>query len=104
VAPAQTERLTSAVDVVNASGISGLASRTALVLRSRGVTIAAIGNLAAAVRPGTRTVFYPPGERGQAQALATLADAPTVAPAPSWLQPGGKLVLVVVAASPNPMP
>jgi hypothetical protein len=85
------------VVVVNASNITGLAGRTAQQLRRRGISVASIGNLAAYARPSARTVFYPPGDRDQARLLATLADAPAVAPAPTWLAQGGRLVLVVTA-------
>lgn len=95
-----TKPITGPVVVVNASGITGLAGRTATLLRERGVSVAAIGNLnpAAGQRPTTRTVFYPPGGRGQAQTLAILSDAPAVAPAPHWLQTAGRLVLVLTDA------
>jgi hypothetical protein len=94
--------VTKPVVVMNASGISGLAGRTATLLRERGVSVAAIGNLSTSggtQRPSTRTVFYPPGGRGQAQTLAVLSDAPAVAPAPEWLQTAGKLVLVLTDAT-----
>ncbi len=97
-APATVQPVTKPVVVMNASGITGLAGRTATLLRERGVSVAAIGNLsptAGTQRPAMRTVFYPPGGRGQAQTLAALSDAPAVAPAPQWLQPAGKLVLVL---------
>ena len=93
------EPVTKSVVVINASAISGLAGRTANALRLRGVSVAAVGNLSAARRPVTRTVFYPPGGLAQAQTLATLTDAPSVAPAPGWLPPDGKLVLVVTDSS-----
>lgn len=96
--------VTRPVDVVNASDIRGLATRTATVLRARGVTVASVGNLSPA-QPGspgdspTRpTVFYPPGDDLQARSLATMAHAPVVAPAPAWLPSQGRLVLVVTAA------
>jgi hypothetical protein len=95
--PSAAARLTSAVVVVNASNVTGLAGRTAEELRRRGISVASIGNLTAYERPSSRTVFYPPGDRDQARLLATLADAPAVAPAPMWLAPGGRLVLVVTA-------
>jgi LytR cell envelope-related transcriptional attenuator len=87
---------------MNASGVTGLAGRTATLLRARGVSVAAVGNLNTSdstQRPSTRTVFYPPGGRGQAQTLAVLSDAPAVAPAPGWLPTAGKLVLVLTDAS-----
>ncbi len=96
--PASAQPVTKPVVVMNASGITGLAGRTATLLRERGVSVAGIGNLSqtgGTQRPAMRTVFYPPGGRGQAQALAALSDAPAVAPAPNWLQPAGKLVLVL---------
>jgi hypothetical protein len=95
--PATAPRLTSPVVVVNASDITGLAGRTAQELRRHGISVASIGNLTAYERPSAGTVFYPPGDRDQARLLATLADAPAVAPAPGWLVQGGKLVLVVTA-------
>jgi LytR cell envelope-related transcriptional attenuator len=101
-AAATAQPVTKPVVVMNASGISGLAGRTADLLRERGVSVTAIGNLSTtdnAQRPLMRTVFYPPGGRGQAQTLAVLSDAPAVVPAPGWLQPAGKLVLVLTAAT-----
>lgn len=94
-------RLTSQVMVVNASTVKGLAGRTAAALRRRGVIVASIGNLDVAARPVIRTVFYPPGDRGQARTLASISGAAVVAPAPRWLQPDGKLVLVVTDAPPT---
>lgn len=91
-------RVVSPVVVINASNITGLAGRTAQQLRRRGISVAFIGNMETATRPDTRTVFYPPGGQTQAEVLASLANAPAVAPAPVWLREGGKLVLVVTAA------
>ncbi len=95
------ERLTRPVVVVNASAVRGLATRTASMLRERGVTVVGVGNLTVGRKPATPTVYYPPGQSGQARALATLSATPTVAPAPQWLQAAGKLVLVVTERS-NP--
>ena len=94
------EPLTQPVVVINATAITGLAGRTAALLRQRGVTVASIGNLGAADRPSRPTVFYPPGGLGQAETLASLSHAPTVAPAPGWLRSGGRLVLVITDSSP----
>jgi hypothetical protein len=108
--PAPPVRVTRAVDVLNASDVKGLASRTASVLRARGVTVASVSNLSPAPRgwqgksPTTPTVFYPPGDDQQARSLATLAQAPAVAPAPEWLASQGRLVLVVTAAPPTGIP
>ena len=95
--PARPVGVTAAVDVVNASGISGLARRTATDLRAKGVTVASVGNLrpTGSGKPTARTVYYPPGAAPQARALARLADAAVVAPAPTGIDPHGKLVLVV---------
>jgi hypothetical protein len=94
-----SEHVSRPVAVLNASDITGLAERTAVMLRLRGVRVASVGNLSPAQRPSTPTVYYPPGGRGQAQALATLTGAKAVAPAPGWLPPDGRLVLVVTDAS-----
>ena len=94
--PARPVAVTTAVDVVNASGISGLARRTATDLRAKGITVASVGNLTTgAGKPAARTVYYPPGAAPQARALASLAGAAVVAPAPTGIDPHGKLVLVV---------
>ena len=94
--PTRPVAVTAAVDVINASGISGLARRTATDLRSKGITVASVGNLTTeAGKPAARTVYYPPGAAPQARALASLADAAVVAPAPTGIDPHGKLVLVV---------
>ncbi len=93
------EPVTKPVVVINASNVTGLAGRTATLLRQRGVSVAAIGNLAAAQRPAIRTVYYPPGGRGQARTLAALTGASAVAPAPQWLGAHGRLVLVVTGAT-----
>ncbi len=80
---------------MNASGITGLASRTAIALRQRGVSVASVSNLPSSVRPHVGTVFYPAGERAQGQLLASISGASAVEPAPAWLPAGGTLVLVV---------
>jgi LytR cell envelope-related transcriptional attenuator len=87
--------LTAPVAVFNASGVSGLAGRTAAALRLRGVNVASIGNLSQALRPAGTAVYYPPGIRSQAQTLAKLSGATTVSPAPEWLAAAGTLVLVL---------
>jgi hypothetical protein len=97
--PSPGERLTRPVVVFNASGITGLAGRTAGILRSRGVSVAAVGNLGPRSWPSTPTVYYPPGGRGQAQTLASLAGAKAVSPAPASIRPDGRLILVVTGAS-----
>jgi hypothetical protein len=86
--------VTQPVAVFNASAVSGLARRTAAQLRARGISVTAIGNVAQAHRPGGRTVFYAPGQSVPARALATLTGA-AAAPAPSWLEAKGRLVLVL---------
>ncbi len=88
------------VAVFNASRVSGLARRTAAALREHGITVAAIGNLELAHRPGAGTVFYAPGQSGQARVLASVAGAAAVAPAPGWLRTQGRLVLVVTDTNP----
>ena len=93
--------VTSPVAVFNASSISGLATRTAALLRERGVTIDAVANLAGSQKLAEGTVFYPPGQAAQARTLAHLIGAPAVAPAPSWIQANGRLVLVVTDSSTN---
>ena len=92
--------VTSAVDVVNATDVTGLAGRTASALRAHGVVVASIGNLRAALRPEAGTVFYPPGRSSQARTLASLAGAPVVAPTPTWFAARGRLVLVVTDPKP----
>ncbi len=94
--PTRPVAVTAAVDVVNASGISGLARRAATDLRAKGITVASVGNLTTGTgKPAARTVYYPPGAAPQARALARLAGAAVVAPAPTGIDPHGKLVLVV---------
>jgi hypothetical protein len=88
-------RVTAAVDVVNASSVAGLARRTATELQAKGVAIGTVGNLTAAARPTARTVYFAPGAQPQARALARLAGASAVLPAPAWLRTNGRLVLVV---------
>jgi hypothetical protein len=106
--PVTPVQVTRPVDIVNASDIRGLATRTAAVLRARGVPVASVGNLTPAQHewrgdgPTRPTVFYPPGDDLQARTLATMAHAPVVAPAPRWLPSQGRLVLVVTAASDGP--
>ena len=96
-APAPTPvRVTSAVAVVNASRVAGLARRTADALRARGITVASVGNFTAADRPAQRTVYYPPGGVAQARELARMAGGASVAPAPRWVAAGDRLVLVVL--------
>jgi hypothetical protein len=95
------EPLTAPVEVFNASGITGLATRTAAALRQHGINVALIGNLSAAPLPGAGTaVYYAPGISGQAQTLARLSGVATVAPAPAGLGPAGTLVLVLTDAKP----
>ena len=95
--PSPLTPLTAPVVVFNASGVSGLAGRTAAALRLHGVNVASIGNLSqAALRPAAGTaVYYPPGIRSQAQTLAKLSGAATISPAPEWMASAGTLVLVL---------
>jgi hypothetical protein len=96
---AASEPLTAPVEVFNASGVSGLAGRTAEALRLRGIQVTSVGDLAAASQAAAgMAVFYPPGIRGQAQMLARVSGAVTVAPAPSGLTSAGTLVLVLTDA------
>ncbi len=96
---ASPEPLTAPVEIFNASGVTGLATRTAAQLRLRGITVAAIGNLTAAPQPAAGTaVYYPPGSRSQAQTLAHLLGAETIAPAPNGFGSAGTLVLVLTVA------
>ncbi|HEX4429712.1 MAG TPA: LytR C-terminal domain-containing protein [Frankiaceae bacterium] len=99
-APTPLAPLTAPVAVFNATGVSGLAGRTAAALRLRGVNVAAIGNLTQDLRPAATAVYYPPGIRGQAQTLAKLSGAATISPAPAGLGATGTLVLVLT----NPRP
>ncbi len=93
------EPLTAPVEIFNASGVTGLATRTAAALRRRGITVASIGNLSTAPQPQAGTaVYYPPGARSQAQTLAHLSGALTVSPAPDGLASAGTLVLVLTDA------
>jgi ABC-type phosphate/phosphonate transport system substrate-binding protein len=105
VAAPASEPLTAPVEVFNASGVSGLAERTAEALRLRGVDVAKVGNLAAHMQrhPASQqtaglAVYYPSGIRGQAQTLARVSGAATIAPAPSELTSAGTLVLVLTDA------
>jgi hypothetical protein len=82
--------------VYNASGVSGLAGRTAALLRLRGVNVASIGNLSTALEPSAGTaVYYAPGIRSQAEALANLVGVADISPAPAGLSSAGTLVLVL---------
>jgi hypothetical protein len=69
------------VAVLNATATSGAAGRLAQQLRSRGVKIAAVGNLTES-RGSGMWIFYAPGARTQAARLAHLlaAQAPRIAP------------------------
>jgi polyisoprenyl-teichoic acid--peptidoglycan teichoic acid transferase len=69
------------VAVLNATSTPGAAAGLARQLRSQGVKIAAVGNLAASRRPGL-WILYAPGARAQAARLARLlaARASTLAP------------------------
>jgi hypothetical protein len=97
-----SEPLTAPVEVFNASGVSGLAERTAEALRLRGVDVAKVGNLApASQQTAGLAVYYPSGIRGQAQTLARVSGAATITPAPSELTAltsAGTLVLVLTDA------
>ena len=94
--PAPLTPLTAPVVVFNASGVSGLAGRTATALRLRGVNVASIGNLSSPPAPAVGTaVYYAPGIRNQARTLAELSGAATISPAPAWLGTAGTLVLVL---------
>ena len=96
---AASEPLTAPVEVFNASGVSGLAERTAQALRLRGVNVAKVGNLDPASQQTTGlAVYYPAGIRGQAQTLARVSGAATIAPAPTGLTSAGTLVLVLTDA------
>jgi hypothetical protein len=92
-------RVTSPVAVYNASAIHGLATRTAELLREKGITISAVDNLVGTQKLSEATVFYAPGLQAQARTLAGLIGATAVAPAPAWIPAGGKLVLVVTDSS-----
>ncbi|HEX4017281.1 MAG TPA: LytR C-terminal domain-containing protein [Frankiaceae bacterium] len=88
--------LTAPVVVFNATGVSGLAGRTATALRLRGVNVASIGNLSSAPQPAAgMAVYYAPGIRSQAQTLAEISGAATISPAPEGLGLAGTLVLVL---------
>ncbi len=88
--------LTAPVVVFNASGVSGLAGRTAAALRQHGVNVASIGNLSSPPQPEAGTaVYYAPALRSQAQTLARLSGAATISPAPTGLGSAGTLVLVL---------
>jgi hypothetical protein len=91
--------VTSPVAVLNASAIRGLATGAAAVLREKGVTVAAIANLAGTEKPSEGTVFYAPGLEAQARALASLIGVLAVAPSPDWIPADGRLVLVVTDSS-----
>jgi LytR cell envelope-related transcriptional attenuator len=97
-----SEPLTAPVEVFNASGVSGLAERTAEALRLRGVDVAKVANLDPASQHNAGlAVYYPSGIRAQAQTLARVSGAATVAPAPSELAAltsAGTLVLVLTDA------
>ncbi len=69
------------VTVLNATSTPGAASRLAQRLRSHGVGIGAIGNLAESRPPGL-WILYTPGQRNQAARLARLlpGQTPTIAP------------------------
>ena len=69
------------VAVLNATSTPGAASQLARRLRSDGIGIGAVGNLAESRPPGL-WILYTPGERNQAARLAHLlrAQAPTIAP------------------------
>jgi LytR cell envelope-related transcriptional attenuator/LytR_cpsA_psr family len=69
------------VAVLNATSTSGAAGGLAQRLRAQGVRIAAIGNVAEAIRPGL-SILYSPGTRAQAVRLARLLPAPAPAVAP----------------------
>jgi LCP family protein required for cell wall assembly len=56
-----------AVDVLNATGVSGLASSTAEVLSDRGFDVREVGN---ADPRGESIILYPPGREAEAQVLA----------------------------------
>ena len=91
--------VTSPVAIFNASNTRGLATRTAALLRARGVAVAAVANLSGTRKPFEGTVFYAPGLEAQARTLAGLIGAPAVAPAPDWIPADGRLVLVVTGPS-----
>jgi hypothetical protein len=100
--PSPTPRpvpVTSSVAVFNASAIRGLATRAAVLLREKGVSVAAVANLSGSQKPYEGTVFYAPGLEAQARSLAGLIGAPAIAPAPSWIHTDGRLVLVVTDSS-----
>jgi LCP family protein required for cell wall assembly len=69
------------VAVLNATSTPGAAGGLAQRLRAEGVRIAAIGNVAEAIRPGL-SILYSPGARAQAARLARLLPAPAPAVAP----------------------
>ena len=87
--------LTAPVEVINASGVTGLGSRTAAQLRARGVTVTAISSLSAPLAAGAAVYYSPGSTREQAQALAQLTGAATISPAPAGLGSAGTLVLVL---------
>jgi hypothetical protein len=97
--PSPTRRVpvTSPVAVINASGIQGLAARAAALLRTKGVTVATVGNLTGARKPFEGTIYFPPGLEAQAHTLAGLSGISAVAAAPTWLPADGRLVLVVTS-------
>ncbi|MFF5481960.1 LCP family protein [Streptomyces sp. NPDC012935] len=79
------------VQVLNGTGVSGLAGTVAQKLRAAGVTVAGTGN--APQNSGTTKVTYPPGLEKQAQALA--ARLPGVRATPDSAAGAGAVTLVV---------
>jgi LytR cell envelope-related transcriptional attenuator len=88
------------VAVLNATTVPGAAHNLAQQLRSDGVKVAAIGNLAESRRPGL-WILYAPGARTQAIRLARLLArrAPTIAPIDPAAQSAAGNAAEIVAVS-----
>jgi LCP family protein required for cell wall assembly len=87
------------VAVLNASGTQGVAHTLAGQLRTLGVKVTTVGNVTATRPPGVQ-IFYVPGAKAQADALARLiaSRSPSVLPIDAVTQAaaGGGVPLVVV--------
>jgi hypothetical protein len=88
------------VVVLNATSVGGAAAHQSTTLQSQGVKIGGVGNLSGP-RPAGLQILYAPGQRSQADRLATLLapQNPTVAPidpvAAGAAGNGAKLVVVI---------
>jgi hypothetical protein len=85
--------------VLNASGTQGVAHTLAGQLRTLGVKVTTVGNVTATRPPGVQ-IFYVPGAKAQADALARLiaSRSPSVLPIDAVTQAaaGSGVPLVVV--------